>query len=202
MSQTSSKSTTDLSQDSFAGVDSPLHDEVGPETRQTRRYIARPAGASLPKMPKIGLPEKIYLQAAHQAEANRDDLTHEAAKVGQYVSLALRDLDASWSKKLKFFRHALKRHTLPPEHADEVTRAWFKQLARHVKAYAGAEALRLAAEQDECFEARISMGQTADNIAEDAESFFDMVCPHCETCPPIYNAEDWEQLKVFRDRWI
>ena len=172
-----------------------------PAQRQARRYVEGDK-PRLPRMPKIGLPEKVYLQAAKEAEARGDDLTVEAAKVGQYVSLALRDLDAPWSTKLKYFRHALKRHARPPEHADDVTKEWFAKLAHHARAYAGAEALRLAAEQDECFDARRSMGQTDDTIADDAESFFDAVCPHCEKCPPIYNPEDWEQLKEMRDRWI
>ncbi len=172
-----------------------------PAQRQAQRYV-EDGKPRVPKMPRIGLPEKVYLQAAKEAEARGDDLTVEAAKVGQYVSLALRDLDAPWSTKLKYFRHALKRHARPPEHADDVTKQWFGKLAHHARAYAGAEALRLAAEQDDCFEARQSMGQSEDNIADDAESFFDAVCPHCDTCPPIYNPEDWEQLKSLRDRWV
>ena len=172
-----------------------------PAQQQASRYVdgGKPR---VPKMPKIGLPEKVYLQAAKEAESRGDDLTVEAAKVGQYVSLALRNLDAPWATKLKYFRHALKRHARPPEHADAVTKEWFGKLAHHARAYAGAEALRLAAEQDDCFDARRSMGQSEDDIADDAESFFDAVCPHCDSCPPIYNPEDWEQLKALRDRWV
>lgn len=177
-------------------------DERG-ETLQGRRYIAEAASTpSLPRMPKIGLPEEAYVRVANEAEQKGDDLTHEAAKAGQYVSLALRDLDAPWPRKLKFFRHALKRHCQPPEHADDLTKAWFAKLATHVKKHAGTEALRLAAEADERYEARLSMGQTTDDIADDAEEFFNMICPHCDTCPPLYNESDWIQLKVFRDRWI
>lgn len=186
--------------DSVVGV--PAQGTASSSTRQTKRYLEPGNRPHVPKMPKIGLPEKVYLNAAREAEARGDDLTFEAAKVGQYVSLALRDLDARWEKKLKYFRHALKRHCQPPEHADAVTKAWFEKLAAHVKSYAGNEALRLAAEQDECFETRRELGQTADEIAEDAEPFFDMVCPHCDTCPPVYNESEWEQLKEYRDRWI
>ena len=175
-------------------------------TQQVRRYLNRPAGPAgthgLPKMPRVGLPESVYLKAASDAKARGDDLTHEAAKVGQYLSLALRDADAQWGEKLKYFRHALKRHSQPPEHADDLTRQWFKQLARHVKAYAGAEAVRLAAEVDECYGARRGMGQTAEEVCDDAEEFFDRVCPHCDDCPPIYNEADWVRLKEYRDKWI
>ena len=174
---------------------------VANATQQAKRYVHSTRGP-LPPMPRIGLPEETYLHVAHKAERNGDDLVFEAAKVGQYVTLAMKNPDAEWSQKLKFFRHALKRHCQPPEHADEVTKGWFKGLATFVKAHIGAEALRLAGEEDERYEARQSMGQTTDMIADDAEKFFEMICPMCETCPPIYNDEDWRQLKMYRDRWV
>ena len=181
--------------------------DVRGETIQGRRYLnadvkAPAATPGVPRMPKIGLPEALYLKVHDEAVARGDDLTREAAKAGQYTSLALRDLDAPWAKKLKYFRHALKRHTQPPEHADDVTKAWFKKLATHVKKHAGAEALRLAAEANERYMARKSMGQTGDDIADDAEELFNEICPHCDSCPPLYNEEDWAQLKAYRDRWI
>jgi hypothetical protein len=182
--------------DSMDGEASPA-----PQSAQPRRYVNRARGP-LPPMPKIGLPEETYLHVAHKAERNGDDLVFEAAKVGQYVSLALRDTDAPWHVKLKYFRHALKRHCQAPEHADEMTKGWFTKLAHMIKAYAGAEALRLAAEVDEMYEARQSMGQDVEGIADDAEKFFEQVCPMCESCPPIYNEEDWVKLKGIRDRWI
>ena len=169
-----------------------------PATGQAKKYVRGP----LPPMPKIGLPEETYLHVAAKAQRNGEDLIFEAAKVGQYVSLALRDADGPWQDKVKLFRHALKRHCQPPEHADEMTKGWFKKLAHHVKGYFGAEALRLAGEQDERFDARASMGQSREDIADDAEKFFDAVCPHCDTCPPVYNDEEWRQLRIYRDRWI
>ena len=167
-------------------------------TGQAEKYVRGP----LPPMPKIGLPEETYLHVANKAQRNGEDLIFEAAKVGQYVSLALRDADGPWQEKVKLFRHALKRHCRPPEHADEMTKGWFKKLAHHVKGHFGAEALRLAGEQDDCFEARRSMGQSAEEIADDAEKFFDAVCPHCDSCPPLYNEDEWKQLRIYRDRWI
>lgn len=199
----------DLSQDSISrhervveGSNESLTGEVfdpRPQ-KQSDRYTR--ARGPLPPMPRIGLPEETYLHVAHKAERNGDDLLFEAAKVGQYVSLAVRKQDAPWESKLKYFRHALKRHCQPPEHADEMTKEWFKKLSNFVKAHIGAEALRLAGEADDRFEARQSMGQSTDDIADDAEKFFEMVCPMCETCPPIYNEEDWQQLKIYRDRWV
>lgn len=184
-----------------AGDDSVNDRASASQGGQARRYV-HPARGPLPPMPKVGLPEDMYLHVAHKAERNGDDLVLEAAKVGQYVSLALRDADAPWQTKLKYFRHALKRHCQPRERADETTKAWFGQLANLVKSHAGAEALRLAAEMDEVYEARQSMGQSTEQIADDAEKFFEQVCPMCETCPPLYNEEDWHKLKAIRDRWI
>lgn len=159
-------------------------------------------GRPLPPMPKIGLPEETYLHVAHKAERNGDTLVFEAAKVGQYVSLALRDPDAPWQTKLRYFRHTLKRHCVAPESADEATKQWFEKVAHFVRAQAGAEALRLAAEVDEMYQARRSLGQDVENIADDAEKFFEQICPITETCPPVYNPQDWEKLKAIRDRWI
>lgn len=171
-----------------------------PQPVPVRRLAS--AGRPLPPMPKIGLPEETYLHVAHKAERNGDNLVFEAAKVGQYVSLALRDPDAPWQIKLRYFRHALKRHCQAPESADETTKQWFERLAHLVRAQAGAEALRLAAEVDEMYEARRSLGQDVEHIADDAEKFFEQICPITENCPPVYNEEDWAKLKAVRDRWI
>jgi hypothetical protein len=178
-----------------------VHASLPEDTVRAVTYRPAQPGPVVPRMPRVGLPEKLYLKAAKEATDRGDDLTHEAAKVGQYLTLALADPDADWPHVVKMFRHALKRHCRPPEHADEVTRAWFKKLADHVRKHAGREALRRAAEQDECYETRLNLGQTEDEIAEDAEEFFNDICPHCETCPGLYLEDDWRQLKIFRDRW-
>lgn len=163
---------------------------------------APPPGRQVPPMPRIGLPEETYLHVAHRAERDGDTLVFEAAKVGQYVSLALRDPDAPWGTKLRYFRHALKRHCTPPENADPPTKAWFERLAKLVRTQAGTEALRLSAEVDEMYQARKSLGQDVEKIADDAEKFFDQIAPMIETCPPVYTEEDWAKLKAIRDRWI
>lgn len=184
-----------------ASGETAVHAALPDDTVRAVTYRPQPA-TGVPRMPRVGLPEKIYLKAAHDASAKGDDLTHEAAKVGQYLSLAAKDPDASWPSKVKLYRHALKRHSRPPERADKPTRAWFAKLADHVRKHAGAEALRLAAEQETFFNARLAMGQTADDIVGDAEEFFDDVCPYCDTCPALYLEDDWRQLKEMRDRWI
>ncbi len=178
---------------------SPVASQDAGETSFAQRVIADP---SLPRMPKIGLDEKLYLRVAHEAAKKHDDLTLQAAKVGQYVTLGVRDPDMPWPEKLKCFRHALKRHCQAPDHADATTKQWYKALARHVRKYTGLEALRLSMEVDGLFEVRLEMGQTADDVAEDAEAFFDGVCPNCGTCPPVYREEEWVKIREIRDRWI
>jgi len=167
-------------------------------TKQAGRYV----GKGLTPMPKVGLEEEMYLKVAKRAEKAGDDLLHEVAKVGQYVTLAIRRPDEKWGKKVKFFHHALKRHCKAPEHADDITKQWFKKLSTFVKHHAGQEALRITGEMDDCFNMRLEMSQSRDDIADDAEAFFEKVCPYCETCPPLYNEEDWRQLCDFRDRWV
>ena len=181
--------TTGTADDSVAGA--PMASMVGV-----------PGLSKLPGMPKVGLPEQAYLRVAHGASKTCDDLVHEAAKVGQYLTLATRDPDQPWPEKLKAFRHALKHHTRPPEHADDVTKHWFHRLGNHVRKYAGAEALRLCREEDERYEMRRSIGQTDDEIADDAEAFFDGICPNSGRCPPIYLEADWHAMKEIRDKWI
>lgn len=199
-----SKSSSDTLTQHKGPVDSASDTTVGrvlpsdpTKSKQASRYTK-----GLPPMPKIGLDEEAYLKVAKRAETSGDDLLHEVAKVGQYVTLAVRRPDEKWKKKIKFFHHALKRHCRPPEHADDITRKWFKKLSMFVKHHAGMEALRIAREQHDCFNMRLEMGQTRDDIADDAEDFFESVCPYCEQCPPLYNAEEWTQLKALRDQWI
>ena len=62
-------------------------------------------------LPVIGYPEAYYAKHIKDADSHGDKIAHEAYKVGQYITLAL-DPHLSWEEKLKYFRHALKRHTL------------------------------------------------------------------------------------------
>src|SRR5260221_12484874 len=52
---------------------------------------------SFPPMPTIGRPESYYAKIAQEAENAGDQYAHEAAKVGQYVTLAL-DESLSWDE--------------------------------------------------------------------------------------------------------
>ena len=150
-------------------------------------------------MPEIGLPESVYANKVHQADKIGDKHAHEAYKVGQYITLAV-DPRLTWEGKLKYFRHALKRHCVPPPLPDDDVWMFYRSLADLVRQYAGQEALRLASTEDDLYAARINMGQTRETIENEAEEFFGSLVP--SECPDYFNEEDYGQLKLIRDQWI
>jgi hypothetical protein len=156
-----------------------------------------------PTMPEVGHPESYYAKRVHHADRHGDQFAHEAYKVGQYVTLAL-DPALSWPAKLRYFRHALKRHCVPPPLPDDEVWLFYRQLADLVRRYGGQEALRLASVEDDLYAARLSMGQTHEKIENDAEQFFANLFEGTinDQCPEWFNEEDWEQLKLLRDQWI
>ncbi len=161
----------------------------------------------LPPMPKIGLDRHVYATRAKEAESHEDHHDHEAQKVGLYITLAI-DPHATWKEKLKYFRHALEHHCKPPPFPEEDVWNFYAALKVMVKEQAGREAIRLGSAQDDFYAARTSMGQTRDEIADEAEEFF-MELLRCgstfqpaEGCPDHFCEEDWMTLKMIRDQWI
>jgi hypothetical protein len=152
-------------------------------------------------MPEIGRPESYYAKLVHEADKQGDVHAHEAAKVGQYITLAL-DPNLSWEQKLKYFRHALKRHCQPPPYPDDDVWMFYHQLADLVRQYCGYEALRLASTEDDLYAARLSMGQSREKIEDEAEQFFLKLMGSGDHCPEWFNETDWAQLKLIRDQWI
>ncbi|HEX2973606.1 MAG TPA: hypothetical protein VHP11_14825, partial [Tepidisphaeraceae bacterium] len=120
----------------------------------------------LPPMPPVGRPESFYAKLAHDAERAGDAHAHEAAKVGQYITLAL-DEALSWDDKLKYFRHAIKRHCQPPPFPEDEVNQFYKGLADLVRQYAGQEALRIASREDDLYAARLNMGQPREGIEDE-----------------------------------
>lgn len=159
------------------------------------------AGTIFPALPEIGHPEMHYAKLAKHAEHQGDHHLHEAAKVGQYVTLAL-DHSLTWQQKLRYFRHAMDRHCIPPKFADDACWAFYKDLADLIREYAGREALRLASAEDDAYAARIEMGQLREKVEADAEEFFMMLMGRAMDCPVWFLHEDWDQLKLIRDQWI
>ena len=154
-----------------------------------------------PPMPEIGKPESFYAKLVHTADQQADVHMHEAAKVGQYITLALVP-GLAWDDKLMFFRHSLKRHCAPPPYPDDDVWLFYQQLADLVRQYCGQEALRLASLEDDLYAARLSMGQERDKIEDDAEAFFGRIMGSGDQCPDWFNETDWAQLKLIHDQWI
>jgi hypothetical protein len=153
----------------------------------------------LPALPEIGHPESFYAKKIKDADKAGDKHTHEAYKVGQYITLAL-DTHLAWEEKLRYFQHALKRHCQPPFLPDDELWTFYNGLAALVREYAGREALRLASETDDLYAARLSMGQSREDIEDEAEEFFSKLIAH--ECPAYLNEGDYDQLKLIRDQWI
>ena len=156
---------------------------------------------SFPPMPEIGRPESYYAQLIHEAEKNGSVHDREAAKVGLYTTMALNP-HLEWEEKLKYFRHALKRHCTPPPYPDEAVEGFYRGLAELVKQYTGTEALRLASEQDDLYAARLAMGQQRADLENEAELVFAKLLGRGDQCPDWFNETDWSQLKLIRDQWI
>lgn len=154
----------------------------------------------LPPLPEIGRPETYYQQLVKQADEADDACARCAAKVGQYLSLAMNP-ETPWEEKTRYFDHVLRRHCKKPPHPDEKVLAYFKRLTELVQQTAGQIALKMASEQDDLFATRLSMGQSRDQIENEAELFFGKLLPDGH-CPEWMNEQDWNNLRIIRDQWI
>jgi len=152
-----------------------------------------------PPMPEIGHPESYYAKLVKKADQSGSQHAHEAAKIGQYITLAL-DPNLTWEEKLRYFQHAMKRHCQPPPFPDDDVWMFYRELSELVRQYAGQEALRIASNEDDLYAARISMGQEREKIEDEAEEFFARLLPDHK--PDWFNEQDWEQLRLIRDQWI
>ena len=156
---------------------------------------------NLPALPMIGRPENYYAKLALDAERIGDIHGREASKVGQYITLAL-DPALAWEEKVKYFRHALRRHCQATPFPDEEVTLFYRKLAELVRRHAGAEALRIASAEDDMYAARLSMGQERSSIEDEAEALFEKIIGKGDTCPDWCTPEDWAQLRMLRDQWI
>ena len=176
-------------------------------THTPREHVIRPP---LPALPKVGRDPHKYATDAKQALATEDHHAHEAAKVGLYITLAM-DPNLDWKDKLKYFAHAMEHHCHPPPFPEDDVFEFYSKLKHLVQEYSGREAIRLASAQDDFYAARLSMGQTRDNIEDEAEAFFmsllacsilqDDSAPS-DICPTHFNLDDWMVVKMIRDQWI
>ncbi len=154
----------------------------------------------IPAMPPIGKPEAWYAHKVEEADRAGDLHAHEGFKVGQYISLASSG-ELSWEDKLRYYRHALKRHCIPPRLADDALWSYYKDLEHLVKDHAGEEALRLASLEDDRWCVMADSGHNEEEIADLAEAFFDAMIPG-DHCPEWFHEEDYHQLCIIRDQWM
>ena len=155
----------------------------------------------LPPLPEIGHPESYYARLAKQAERSGDIHAHEAAKVGQYITLAL-DPNLDWDTKRRYFRHAMRRHCTPPQVSSDLVEMYYQRLLDLVMHHAGAEALRLASSEDDKYACRLAGGEQRRTIMEDALEFFGNLMGVDDSCPSHFKEEDWLQLRIIRNQWI
>ena len=161
----------------------------------------QPQQPILPQMPQVGLPESEYAILIRDADASGNPFAHEAAKVGQYITLAL-DSHLDWDSKVRYFQHALNRHCKPPPVPDEPVWYFYTSLANLVRKYAGQEALRLSSAEDDLYATRLEMGSNREMIEAEAETFFSNLMGAGDKRPNWFSEEDWAQLKLLRDQWF
>ncbi|MDB5326769.1 MAG: hypothetical protein JWM57_2338, partial [Phycisphaerales bacterium] len=110
---------------SYAMAAGPAH-VSGRQNDQRRSNVA--TLQAYPCMPEIGHPESYYARIAKHAEHHGNRHAREAAKVGQYVTLAL-DPALHWDQKVRYFKHAISRHCHPPDFSDDSCWKFYHDLA-------------------------------------------------------------------------
>jgi hypothetical protein len=153
----------------------------------------------IPPMPRVGEPEYYYAQHARQAEKAANVFARDAAKVGQYITLGISP-SLDWPHKVRYFEHALARHTKPPPFPDDDVWLFYGNLKNLIRTHAGREALRLADETDERLAKKLASGMSRDLVDEEADSFFCALIPSQQ--PEWLTEADYQRLKIIRDQWI
>jgi hypothetical protein len=154
-----------------------------------------------PSLPDIGFPESHYAQLARTADQAGDHYGREAAKVGQYITLAM-DPRLDWMSKRRFFEHALRRHCMAPPLPNEQVWLFYQSLAMLVRKHAGQEALRLASAEDDLYAMLAKSKVPRDVILGKAQVFFGTLMGMHLQRPDWFSEEDWAQLKIIRAQWI
>src|SRR5688500_281207 len=103
-----------------------------PPRRVAGLGVASMSGSILPPMPEIGHTESYYARLAKLADEKNLLHAREAAKVGQYITLAL-DKELDWDSKRRYFRHALRRHCTPPPVSHDLVAGFYDRLATLVR---------------------------------------------------------------------
>lgn len=153
----------------------------------------------LPSLPETGKSEQYYMDGGHQAELRHDRESHEAFKVGLYVTRAL-DHSDTWEKKLRCFDRALKHHCIAPTNSSVAIIEFYGQMAHWVRERAGQEALQIASRQDDRYAARLAGGEDRLHLVQEGRSFFKVLLP-TDRRPDWMNLEDFELLRMLKRQW-
>ena len=159
------------------------------------------AAQFFPPMPQLGQSEAYYKEMVRQAEHSHQVHAREAAKVGQYVTLGLQE-DTDPASKMKFFRHAIRKHCVPPPISDVAVEGFYERLADFVRLHAAQEAMRMANTEDERFAMREREGESRDKLVAEAQVFFERLLGPDSVRSDLFTDEDWQQLKIIRHQWV
>jgi hypothetical protein len=161
--------------------------------------MVRPA-QFFPPMPTVGQNESYYKELIRQAELSHQVHAREAAKVGQYVTLGQQS-DTDPYTRMKYFRHAVRKHCVPPPISDVMVEGFYERLGDFVRLHAGQEALRVASIEDDRYAMRERNGEPRPRIVAEAQRFFEKLLGPESTRTELFNDEDWNQLQLIRQQW-
>jgi len=153
-----------------------------------------------PPMPQLGQSEAYYKELVRQAEHNHQVHAREAAKVGQYVTLGLNE-DTDPASKMKFFRHAIRKHCVTPHISDVAVEGFYERLTTFVRLHAGREAMRVANNEDERYAMRERDGEPHAKLVAEAKVFFEKLLGPEGESSDLFTDDDWQQLKIIRHQW-
>jgi hypothetical protein len=155
---------------------------------------------TFPPMPEIGHTEIYYANLAHRAQKAYDTTARDCHKVGHYVTLGCRRL-LDWPAKLRYFRHALDHHCIPPPYGKDDIQSYYRELTYLVRDHCGREALRLIRLSNDDFSRRILEGETSESVRNAADELFRQFIPS-EECPDWFCPEDFAGMKMMRGKWL
>ena len=161
---------------------------------------AQPPGQHFHPLPVIGYPEEFYLKHVRDADLMGDTDAHMSWKVGQYVTLAMLP-GKRWDERLKYFRHTLKHHCIPPAGSSAALQAFYQKLGDLVRRHASQEALRAIAHEHHEWTRRLHEGQSREMLREEAKLLFAATAGTDGHCPDWLTPDAWKQIRAARTQW-
>ena len=153
----------------------------------------------LPALPELGREDTYYGKLAHKAEKAGDLHTRAANKVAQYLTLARKKPE--WPEKLKYLQYAIEKHAKPQPPIDDAVWAFYQGLQEWIRQEAGAQALVLAAKEDEFYTERTRQSEARFRIVSDAARFFRVLLGVTGDRPDWFTEGDYQQLRKLQLKW-